>query len=127
MIWFLIFLVVIIALSFGAFIVFLIVKFFKWFFSPLKSAPAVKANPNISEITNTDEFKQFSSSRIDYWNKIIKEQKSVGVFDETKKIYETGEYKGIKYSIISSSISTIDNEYSEADLLIQMIIFSQFH
>lgn len=124
MIWFLIVLVII-ALGFCVFIIFLIVKFLKWVFSSPKSAPVVNANPNINEITNSDEFKQFSSNRIEYWNKIIKEQKSTGVFDESKKIYEKGEYRGIKYSIVSNSVSNIDNENSEADLLIQMIIFSQ--
>ncbi|MCL4378275.1 MAG: hypothetical protein M1409_07850 [Actinobacteria bacterium] len=124
MIWFLIVLVIIVALGFGAFIIFLIVKFFKWLFSTPKSTPVVNANPNIDKITNSVEFKQFSSNRIEYWNKIIKEQKSAGVFDETKRIYETGEYKGIKYSIIHDTGGPIDNE-DPADLLIQMIIFSQ--
>ena len=125
MIWFLIVLVVIIALGFSTFIIFLIVKFIRWFFSPPKSIPIVNANPNINEITSSDKFKQFCSKRTEYWNKIIKEQKSTGVFDESKKIYEKGEYRGIKYSIVSNSVSNIDNENSEADLLIQMIIFSQ--
>ena len=124
MIWFLIVLVII-ALGSSAFIIFLIVKFIKWVFSPPKSAPVINANPDINEIINSDRYKQFSSNRIEYWNKIIKEQKSTGVFDESKKIYEEGEYKGIKYSIVSNSVSNIDNENSEADLLIQMIIFSQ--
>ena len=117
--------ILIIALGFCVFIIFLIVKFLKWVFSPPKSAPIVNANPNINEITSSDKFKQFCSNRIEYWNKIIKEQKSTGVFDESKKIYEKGEYKGIKYSIVSNFVSNIDNENSEADLLIQMIIFSQ--
>jgi hypothetical protein len=101
------------------------VKFIKWFFSPPKIAPLVNANPNINAITNSDEFNQFCSKRIEYWNKIIKEQKSTGVFDENKKIYEAGEYKGIKYNIVSNSGSNADTEDSEADLLIQMTIFSQ--
>ena len=124
MIWFLIVLVII-ALGFCVFIIFLIVKFLKWVFSSPKSTPVANANPNINEITNSDEFKQFSSNRIKYWNKIIKEQKSTGVFDESKKIYEKGEYRGIKYSIVSNSGSIADVENSEADLLIQMIIFSK--
>ena len=117
--------ILIIALSFCVFIIFLIVKFLRWFFSPPKSAPIVNTNPNINEITSSDKFKQFCSNRIEYWNKIIKEQKSTGVFDESKKIYEKGEYKGIKYNIVNNSGSSIDDENSEADLLIQMIIFSQ--
>jgi hypothetical protein len=117
--------ILIIALGFGAFLIFLLVKFIKWFFLPLKSAPAVNANPNINAITGSDEFSQFCSKRIEYWDKIIKEQKSSGVFDENKKIYESGEYKGIKYNIVSNSGSNADVENSEEDLLIQMIIFSQ--
>lgn len=117
--------ILIIALSFCVFIIFLIVKFFRWFFSPPKSAPIVNAGSNINAITNSDEFNQFCSKRTEYWNKIIKEQKSTRVFDENKKIYEVGEYKGIKYNIVSNSRSNADNENSEADLLIQMIIFSQ--
>jgi len=109
------------------FIIVFVVKLLKWFFSSLISAPAANASPNANAITGSDEFNQFCSKRTEYWNEIIKEQKSRGVFDENKKIYEAGEYKGVKYNIVSNSGSNADAEDSEADLLIQMIIFSQLH
>jgi hypothetical protein len=118
--------ILIIALGFCAFIIVFVVKLLKWFFSSLKSAPAANANPDINAITGSDEFNQFCSKRTEYWNKIIKEQKSRGVFDKNKKIYEAGEYKGVKYNIVSNSGSNAGAEDSEADLLIQIIVFSQF-
>lgn len=118
--------IIILALVFSAFIIFLIVRFFKWIFLPPKISPSANANPNVNAITGSDEFKQFIVNRVEHWNKKIKEQKSVGVFDGNKKIYEEGEYMGVKYNIVRSSGSKINNENSGADLLIKIILFSQF-
>ena len=117
--------ILILALGFCVFIIVFAVKLLKWFFSSLISAPAANSNPDINAITGSDEFNQFCSKRTEYWNEIIKEQKSSGVFDENKKIYEAGEYKGIKYNIVSKSGSNAGTEDSEANLLIQIIKFSQ--
>ena len=68
----------------------------------------------------------FVRKELKYWNEKIKRQKFSGVFDKNKKIYEAGEYKGIKYNIVSNSGSNAGAEDSEADLLIQMILLSQF-
>ena len=118
--------IIILALGFSAFIIFLIVKFFKWIFSPPKSIPVANANPYVNAIAGSDEFKQFIANRVEHWNKKIKEQKSSGVFDVTKKIYEEGEYEGVKYNIVSKPGGNMDNENSGADLLIKIILFSQF-
>ncbi|GEM_PF-4725509 len=118
-------LVVILALGFCALIIFLIVRFFRWIFSPVRSAQAANPARPADEIAVSKEFQQFSSERIEYWNKIISQQKAAGVFDETKKVYETGEYKGVKYSIIRSSRSDTKSEDEEADLMVQMLIYSQ--
>ena len=56
-------------------------------FSPPKFLPPANANSYVNTINGSDEFKQFITNRITYWNKIIREQKSAGVFNETKKIY----------------------------------------
>ena len=118
--------IIILALGFSAFIIFLIVKFFKWVFLPLKILPSANADSYINAITDSDEFKQFIAARVEYWNEKVKEQKSSGVFDVNKKIYEEGEYRGVKYNIVSKPGGNMDNENSGADLLIKIILFSQF-
>ena len=118
--------IIILALGFSAFIIFLIVKFFKWVFLPSKISPSGNTNPYVNAIVGSNEFKQFIANRVEYWNKKINEQKSAEVFDETKKIYEEGEYKGVKYNIVRSFGDNIGNENSGADLLIKIILFSQF-
>ena len=120
-----IFIIIIIILVsvFSAFIIFLIVKFFKWFFLPSKIPQSANANLFVNAVAGSNEFKQFIATRVEYWNKKIKEQKIARVFDETKKIYEEGEYGGVKYSIVSNSGSNMDNENSGADLLIKIILF----
>jgi len=125
MVCFIITLAVMLALGFCAFIIFLIVKFFKWIFSPAGSAPVINPAQDVNEITVSQEFQQFSSDRIEYWNGIIRQQKAAGIFDENKKVYETGEYKGVKYSIIQSTGSDTKSEDEEADLMVQMLIYSQ--
>ena len=118
--------IIILALGFSAFIIFLIVKFFKWVFLPSKISPSANADPYVNAIVSSDEFKQLIANRAEYWNKKINEQKSAGVFDENKEIYEKGEFKGVKYNIVRSSGSKINNENSGVDLLIKIILFSQF-
>jgi len=122
----LIIIIIIMAFGFGAFVISLIVKFFKWFFSPPKILQPANANPYVNAITDSDEFKQFITNRIDYWNKIIREKKSAGIFDETKNIYEEGEHRGIKYNIARSSGSNTGSDNSGADLIIKIFLFPPF-
>jgi len=86
--------ILIIVLSFGVFIIVFAVKFLKLLFASFISASAANANPNTTinsvngsaingaAVTGSDEFNQFCSKRTEYWNEIIKQQKSRGVFDE---------------------------------------------
>lgn len=63
MIEFFIILIIAIVLGFCALVIFLIVKFFKWLTTPIKITPVINNAPNINEVTNTDEWKQFIASR----------------------------------------------------------------
>jgi hypothetical protein len=127
MLWFLILLVIIIATGIIAFIIFLAVKFFRWVFSPITISQSVNSDINKNDLASSEQFRQFSSERVEYWNRVIKQQKSAGTFDEGKKLYEEGQYKGIKYSIVISSVSDMESEGPEADLMVQMIMFTQLH
>ncbi|MBN1298281.1 MAG: hypothetical protein JW997_01190 [Actinobacteria bacterium] len=125
MLWIFIFPLVIVAIAIIALLIFFAVKFFKWLFTPLNTGNA-KAQ-NADEMSRSEQFRRFSSERVAYYNSVIKQQKAAGTFDEGKKVYEEGEYMGVKYSIVKSSAVDMEGPYTEEDLMVQMIIFTQVH
>lgn len=118
---------IIIAIAAAALIIFLIARFIRRLFMPGSAGHADNINQNIEDVSKSEQFRQFSQDRTEYWNRAIRQQILAGTFDESKKVYEEGQYMGIKYSIVKSSVSEMESEGPEADLIVQMIMFTQGH
>ena len=127
MLWFFILPIIIAAIGIIALIIFLALRFLKWLFMPANAGHADNINQNIEDVSKSEQFRQFSQERTEYWNRVIRQQKLAGTFDEGRKVYEEGQYMGIKYSIVRSSVSDFESEGPEADLMVQMIMFTQVH
>ena len=118
---------IIIAIAAAALIIFLVARFIRRLFMPGSASHANNINQNIEDVSKSEQFRQFSQERTEYWNRAIRQQKLAGTFDEGKKVYEEGQYMGIKYSIVKGSVSDMESEGPEADLMVQMIMFTQVH
>jgi uncharacterized protein YqfA (UPF0365 family) len=125
MLWFFIFLLIIVAIAIIALVIFFALRFFKWLFTPPSAGNA--RGQNSGDMSKSEQYRRFSPERVAYWDRVIKQQKTDGTFDESKKVYEEGQYMGVKYSIVKSSAIDMDGPYTEEDLMVQMIMFTQVH
>ncbi|MBM3700951.1 MAG: hypothetical protein FJW68_08605 [Actinobacteria bacterium] len=119
--FFLILIIIVIAVV--ALIIFLIARFIRRLFTPLSAGNA--QGQNAGDISKSEQFRQFSHERTEYWDRVIRQQKASGTFDENKRVYEEGQYMGVKYSIVKSSAIDTESQGTEADLIVQMIMFTQ--